>query len=57
MLAGHGPIGMADALNLAADAPHWVRVLTHPITGMVLTVDTYRPSKKLRHFLRIRDGQ
>jgi hypothetical protein len=57
MLAGYGPIGMDDALGLAADAPQWVRVLTHPVTGMVLTVDTYRPSKKLRHFLRIRDGR
>ena len=51
------PIGMDDALNLAAAAPQWVRVLTHPVTGMVLTVDTYRPSKKLRHLLRIRDGR
>jgi hypothetical protein len=57
MLAGYGPIGMDDALALAADAPHWVRVLTHPVTGMVLTVDRYRPSKKLRHFLRLRDGR
>jgi hypothetical protein len=57
MLAGYGPIGMDDALILAADAPQWVRVLTHPITGMVLTADTYRPSKKLRRFLRIRDGR
>jgi hypothetical protein len=57
MLAGHGPIGLDDALDLAAEAPQWVRVLTHPITGMVLTVDTYRPSKKLKRFLRLRDGR
>jgi hypothetical protein len=57
MLAGHGPIGMDDALRLAADAPEWVRVLTHPVTGMVLNVDRYRPSKRLRKFLHIRDGR
>jgi hypothetical protein len=57
VLAGHGPIGMDDALALAADAPELIRILTHPITGMVLTVDSYRPSKKLKRFLRIRDGR
>jgi hypothetical protein len=57
VLAGHGPIGMGDALTLAADTPELIRILTHPITGMVLTVDSYRPSKKLRRFLRIRDGR
>jgi hypothetical protein len=57
ILAGYGPIGMDDALALAADAPELVRILTHPITGMVLNVDTYRPSKKLKRFLRLRDGR
>jgi hypothetical protein len=57
VLAGHGPIGMDDALALAAGAPELIRILTHPITGMVLNVDNYRPSKKLRRFLRIRDGR
>ena len=57
MLVGHGPIGMDDASRLAADAPELIRILTHPITGMVLKVDNYRPSKKLRRFLRIRDGR
>ena len=36
MLAGYGPIGMDDALALAAEAPELIRILTHPITGMVL---------------------
>ncbi len=57
VLAGAGPIGMDDARRLAADAPELVRILTHPVTGMVLTVDTYRPSKRLRRFLRMRDGR
>jgi hypothetical protein len=57
MLAGHGPIGMDDARRMAAEAPVLIRILTHPVTGMVLNVDNYRPSKKLRRFLRIRDGR
>ena len=56
-IAGKGPIDLDTAKRLAADAPHLVRVLTHPVTGMVLSVDTYRPSEQLRRFLRIRDGR
>ena len=56
-LAGQGPIGLAEAKLLAARAPTLVRILTHPVTGLVLSVDTYRPSEKLRRFLRIRDGR
>jgi hypothetical protein len=56
-LAGAGPIGLAEAKALAARVPSMVRILTHPITGVVLSVDTYRPSEKLRRFLRIRDGR
>jgi hypothetical protein len=53
----HGPIGLDDAHRLAADAPELIRILTHPVTGMVLAVDTYRPSKRLRDFLHARDGR
>jgi hypothetical protein len=56
-LAGQGPIGLAEAKLLAAQAPSLVRILTHPTTRLVLAVDTYRPSEKLRRFLRIRDGR
>ena len=56
-LNGGSPIGLDDARALAADAPSLVRILTDPITNQVLAVDTYRPSKKLRRFLRIRDGR
>ncbi|MHA6694502.1 HNH endonuclease signature motif containing protein [Homoserinimonas sp. A520] len=56
-LAGQGPIGLAEAKLLAAKAPSMVRILTHPATDLVLSVDTYRPSEKLRRFLRIRDGR
>lgn len=55
-LAGQGPIGMEEARELASMAPSLVRILTHPTSTLVLSVDTYRPSEQLRRFLRIRDG-
>jgi len=54
-LTGHAPIDTATALRLAATAPGWDRVLTHPVTGTVLAVDRYRPSDQLRRTLRVRD--
>ena len=54
-LAGHGPIDADTARRLTAAAPGWDRVLTHPISGAVLTVDRYRPSEELRRHLRVRD--
>ncbi|WP_166872636.1 HNH endonuclease signature motif containing protein [Salinibacterium sp. ZJ450] len=56
-IAGSGPIGLQEAIRLAADAPTLVRVLTHPVSDQVLAVDTYRPSKQLARFLRARDGR
>ncbi|MBD7958147.1 DUF222 domain-containing protein [Microbacterium sp. Sa4CUA7] len=55
MLAGHGPIDTATAAALAAIAPGWDRILTHPITGSILAVDRYRPSEQMRRHLRARD--
>ena len=54
-LAGHGPIDTATAAALAATAPGWDRILTHPITGSILAVDRYRPSEQMRRHLRARD--
>ena len=54
-LTGHAPIDTATALRLAATAPGWDRVLTHPVTGTVLAVDRYRPSDQLKRALRVRD--
>lgn len=55
VLAGHGPIDAATARRLAASAPSWQRVMTHPITEEPLAIDTYRPSKRLRRLLDARD--
>lgn len=54
-LDGRTPIDAATARRLAAQAPGWDRVITHPITGAVLAVDRYRPSAALRRWLRERD--
>jgi hypothetical protein len=56
-IAGRGPIGLQEALRLAGQAPVLIRILTDPIGTQVRAVDTYRPSQKLRRFIRARDGR
>ena len=57
LIPGQGPIGLDEACALAAGSPQLLRILTHPVTGMVLAVDSYRPSKRLRNYLHARDGR
>lgn len=54
---GVGPIDAETARLLAADAPSFIRLLTHPVTGAVLELDrtTYRVPADLRQSLRHRD--
>ena len=56
-LEGYGPIDPETARCLAAQAPSFTRILTHPISGTVLDVDrtTYRPPADLARWLRVRD--
>ena len=56
-LAGHGPIDANTARRLAAQAPSFLRILTHPETGTVLSVgrDRYAVPADLKTWLRIRD--
>ncbi len=58
MLEGHGPIDRETALELAASAPSFTRLLTHPETGAVLSVGraSYAVPADLRTWLRVRDG-
>lgn len=56
-ILGGGPIGMSDALRLGGNAPSLVRVITHPVTDVVLATDNYRPTEKLKRYLRRRDGR
>ncbi|MHA7238371.1 HNH endonuclease [Arthrobacter sp. TMS1-12-1] len=56
-LEGYGPIPSDIARRLAAHAPSFTRLLTHPETGAVLSVgrDTYAVPADLKKWLRVRD--
>lgn len=53
---GVGPISVAQARALCGGADGWMRILTHPETGAVLSVgrDLYRPPPALRRLVRWR---
>ncbi|WP_424466364.1 DUF222 domain-containing protein [Pseudoclavibacter helvolus] len=55
LLDGVTPIPMSVAREIAATAPAFERILTHPITGTVVEVDRYRPTEAMRAWLRARD--
>lgn len=56
-LEGYGPIDDELARELAANAPSFTRILTHPETGAVLSVgrDNYRVPADLKKALVVRD--
>ncbi|WP_396668059.1 DUF222 domain-containing protein [Microbacterium sp. R86528] len=55
-LVGRSPIDPETARHLAsATRSPWERVLTHPVTGVVLHVDTYNRTTAIDRFLRARD--
>jgi hypothetical protein len=56
-LEGYGPIDAETARRLAAHAPSFTRLLTHPVTGVLLDVDrgVYRPPADLKRWLQIID--
>lgn len=58
MLSGFGPISTEVARQLAAGAGTWHRVLTHPVTGVVLDHDrtVYAVPRDLRRLVELRDG-
>jgi len=49
ILRGYGPIDPATAAQLTAEATSWRRILTHPISGRILTTDPrdYRPTARM----------
>jgi hypothetical protein len=55
VLEGVGPIDLETARRLTLEAPSFTRLLTDPITGVVLTMDTdqYRPSAALKRWLAL----
>jgi hypothetical protein len=58
LLDGYGPIPIDQANELAGVASSWLRLLTHPETGAILSVgrDRYTVPPDLRQWLRVRDG-
>ncbi|MBG6216828.1 hypothetical protein IWX75_001272 [Arthrobacter sp. CAN_A6] len=56
-LEGYGPIPAHIARRLAAHAPSFTRILTHPETGAILSLGrtSYVVPADLRNWLRIRD--
>lgn len=56
-LTGYGPIDPDTARRLAGTATGFTRLLTHPATGTVLSVDNtpYRVPKELKRWLEVRD--
>jgi len=54
-LNGRAPIDPETARRLAGGCAGWDRVMLHPVTGVVLAVDRYRPSEELKRTLRARD--
>lgn len=56
-ITGRGPIDLQTAKRLAASAPSLTRIITDPVSEMVLSVDQYRPSEQMRRYLRHRDGR
>lgn len=55
LLDGLSPVPIDEANRIAARAPMFTRILTHPITGTVMAVDTYKPTAAMRRFLAARD--
>lgn len=56
VVEGVGPIPLSKARELCGGEGTWMRVLTHPETGIVLSVgrDRYKPPKPLRRLVRWR---
>jgi hypothetical protein len=52
---GRLPVDVETARRLAGASAGWDRILTHPMTGAVLTVDRYRPTAEMIRFLKSRD--
>lgn len=56
-IAGRGPIDLETARQLAGNTKSWTRILTDPVSRQVLATDDYRPPRRLRQYLRNRDGR
>ncbi|PXA67289.1 HNH endonuclease signature motif containing protein [Cryobacterium arcticum] len=57
ILEGYGPISPEAARRIAGDVPGFTRLLTHPETGVVLSLGTtqYKNTTAMKTWLRMRD--
>ncbi|TFC88601.1 HNH endonuclease [Cryobacterium sp. TMT4-31] len=57
-LEGYGPIPADTAREIAAGCPSFIRILTHPETGAVLSVgkEHYTAPADMRRWVALRDG-
>jgi len=57
ILDGYGPIDAETARRLAAHAPSFTRLLTHPVSGALLDIDrtSYRPPADLKRWMAVID--
>ncbi|WP_347753888.1 DUF222 domain-containing protein [Agrococcus sp. ProA11] len=55
-LDGKTLVDRDTARRLAGGERVWERLFTDPVTGVAVTVDTYRPSAEQRRWLQARDG-
>ncbi|SFN62997.1 HNH endonuclease signature motif containing protein, partial [Mycetocola miduiensis] len=57
-LEGYGPIDADTARELAGQSNVWYRMLTDPTAGVPVALDRtkYKPTKKMKQYLRCRDG-
>ncbi|MCZ2405103.1 DUF222 domain-containing protein, partial [Paenarthrobacter sp. Z7-10] len=56
-LDGYGPIPAEQARELAGTATSWLRILTDPEKGTILSIgrSSYRPPADLQRWIELRD--
>jgi hypothetical protein len=54
-LSGYGPIDDTSARRLASSADHWETERIDESSGVILSVDRYRPTESMRRYLAARD--
>ncbi|WP_031223690.1 HNH endonuclease signature motif containing protein, partial [Agrococcus pavilionensis] len=56
-LEGGALVDAATVRALASETITWERLFLHPVTGVPVAVDTYKPNRAMRRWLQRRDGR
>jgi hypothetical protein len=56
-LEGGALVDAATVRALASETITWERLFLHPVTGVPVAVDTYKPNRAMRRWLMRRDGR